>query len=63
MNAKEKVSGAQFGGEQGCAFVLIVETSSVFVHAGLKDWEKRLIISDRAHIGESSQVDPWPLLF
>lgn len=28
---------------------------------GLKDWEKRLIISDRAHIGESSQVRPGTL--
>uniref|UniRef100_A0A665WLV9 Adenylosuccinate synthetase n=1 Tax=Echeneis naucrates TaxID=173247 RepID=A0A665WLV9_ECHNA len=28
---------------------------------GLKDWEKRLIISDRAHIGKSSQLHPWTM--
>lgn len=32
------------------------------VLVGLKDWEKRLIISDRAHIGKSSQVHSWTFL-
>lgn len=26
------------------------------VSAGLKDWEKRLILSDRAHLGESQAL-------
>lgn len=30
--------------------------SSLIFHAGLKGWEKRLIVSDRAHLGTLSNV-------
>lgn len=55
MNAKEKVSNVQFlnAATQNCAF-MYSRDSSVFVCVGVKGWEKRLIISDRAHIGKSS---------